>query len=99
MISTTTIIVARIIIFKRNRYRYFKAINSSLNIIISVFKTHTTGEEFITVGKTHTAGEEFITVGKPLTTCKRYSKLIYGQEPPSGESTCVVNYQLLAVIY
>ena len=29
-------------------------------------------------------------------------KIIYGQEPPSGESTtteCVVNYQLLAVIY
>ena len=28
-------------------------------------------------------------------------KVIYGQEPPSGESTtteCVVNYQLLAVI-
>ena len=33
---------------------------------------------------------------------RQLSKVAYGQEPPSGESTtteCGVNYQLLAVIY
>ena len=37
-----------------------------------------------------------------LVYCKGKGKVVYGQEPPSGESTtteCGVNYQLLAVMY
>ena len=37
-----------------------------------------------------------------ILICKGKSKVFYGQEPLSGESTtteCGVNYQLLAVIY
>ena len=40
-----------------------------------------------------------IRVAEPL---KGKDKVFYGREPPSGESTtteCVVNYQLLAVMY
>ena len=36
-----------------------------------------------------------------VDTCKDKGKVLYGQEPPSGESTTTeygVNYQLLAVI-